>query len=702
MPKLPALRDDLQLFRGGSNEQGEPTWLIYDGHRHKYFRISKDAFHALSAWRPGLDSGRWLRELKGLGHGFGADDLSGLLNFLISNQLIQVTPGSGSDWLAQQEEKARQHWFMWLLHHYLFIRVPLWRPDGFLRATMPAIAPLFSPRVRWTIRGAGCLGVLMALQQWDAFVATFMYFFSWDGMVYYLLALAAVKSAHELGHAYVATRYGCRVSSIGVAFLVMFPVLYTDTTDAWRLRSRRQRLSIVTAGVMVELHIAMLATLAWSFLPDGGLRSAMFFIATTSWVTSLLVNISPFMRFDGYFAFADVLGADNLQNRAFALAKWRLREWLFGLQEAPPEVLQKHRARLFIVYAFATWVYRFFLFLGIALLVYHFAFKLLGIVLFVVELIWFIAMPIYKEIAVWFAERERIAGSGRARVLLFTVTGLFALGLTPVATDVTVPAIMQASTHRQVYVPLDGVVTAINVQQGQKVQEGEVLVQLHNDELQATVSALQLNLQLKRQLLERAGASAQALDNRLVLQGQFRQLQSQLEQALQQSAGLAVVAPVAGTVTFLDHLHVGLPIPANHHVLSLTGHGPPVTVALVGEDQVSHIDIGASARWYSSIDTDKPIDLVATNIAHSSVAALPFPALASTWGGPIAVRQSASQQLIPEQAFYRVELQPIQDQIGSAPTRETAGSVVIEGRPRSYLSRYLNKIAQVLIRESGV
>ena len=46
--------------------------------------------------------------------------------------------------------------------------------------------------------------------------------------------------------------------------------------------------------------------------------------------------------------------------------------------------------------------YRFFIFLGIAFLVYNFAFKVLGIILFVIEIYWFILRPIINEIQNWF------------------------------------------------------------------------------------------------------------------------------------------------------------------------------------------------------------------------------------------------------------------------------------------------------------
>ena len=92
---------------------------------------------------------------------------------------------------------------------------------------------------------------------------------------------------------------------------VFFPFLYTDTTDAWRLRNHKERLLINFAGILTELHLALFATFAWAILPDGGLKSVAFFIATTSWISSLAINVSPFMRFDGYYVFSDWLKAEN-------------------------------------------------------------------------------------------------------------------------------------------------------------------------------------------------------------------------------------------------------------------------------------------------------------------------------------------------------------------------------------------------------
>ena len=115
----------------------------------------------------------------------------------------------------------------------------------------------------------------------------------------------------------------------------------------------------------------MLSTFIWAILPDGTMKSIAFFIATTGWIASLAINISPFMKFDGYYVLSDWLKADNLQPRSFALAKWKLRKFLFDFQDAPPELLENSRINIFIIYAWFTWLYRFTLFIGLAFLIYN-------------------------------------------------------------------------------------------------------------------------------------------------------------------------------------------------------------------------------------------------------------------------------------------------------------------------------------------
>ncbi|MGL1273900.1 hypothetical protein ACSTKP_23775, partial [Vibrio parahaemolyticus] len=81
-------------------------------------------------------------------------------------------------------------------------------------------------------------------RRWDEFTHTFSAYGGVSAAIGIGLSLSLAKILHEMGHALTARHFGCRVPAMGVAFLVMMPVLYTDTNDAWKLDSRRQRLLI--------------------------------------------------------------------------------------------------------------------------------------------------------------------------------------------------------------------------------------------------------------------------------------------------------------------------------------------------------------------------------------------------------------------------------------------------------------------------
>ena len=64
----PYLREDLELIKGNSREDGSPGWLLYDALRNKYFTIGIAAFHLISNWKPGEDISKfneWINK-KGL------------------------------------------------------------------------------------------------------------------------------------------------------------------------------------------------------------------------------------------------------------------------------------------------------------------------------------------------------------------------------------------------------------------------------------------------------------------------------------------------------------------------------------------------------------------------------------------------------------------------------------------------------------
>ena len=152
-------------------------------------------------------------------------------------QLLE-TPSGGSWQSLYAASQRRQGFFRSAIHNYLFFKLPLVRPQKFLAWTWPVVAPLFTRGFLLLSAIFGLIGLYFASRQWDAFVNSFPYFFTAEGVAVSVLSVVLVKSLHELGHGYMAHRYGCQVPTMGLAFMVLVPMLYTDVSQAWRLKSR--------------------------------------------------------------------------------------------------------------------------------------------------------------------------------------------------------------------------------------------------------------------------------------------------------------------------------------------------------------------------------------------------------------------------------------------------------------------------------
>ena len=486
---------------------------------------------------------------------------------------------------------------------------------------------------------------------------------------------------------------------MGVALLVLLPVLYTDTTDAWRLRTRRERLRIVTAGVRAELYLALIATFLWNVLPDGTLRSAAFFVATTSWVTSVLINISPFMRFDGYYALSDLLGIENLQPRAFAVGRWQLRRLLWGFDAPLPEPMPRSRLRLLTLYAWGTWLYRFFLFLGIALLVYHLFFKLLGIMLFAVEVAWFVLLPILGEMRTWWRQRGSLRLSP-ARLLFWTLCiGALLWLLVPHPTSINVPAILRASQTQVVFAPEPAQLQQVLVATGDSVSAGQLLAELRSDELEFNLRQVREQLTDAQTQLGRSAASSRDKAQRAITEQEISRLEQRLRGLLQRQERLRLRAPFDAQVTQMEQLQAGAWVNEEQPLMQLVAPDAYRVEGFVSEHDLSLIAAAQPGRFIADRGDLKALQVSVMDVDIGAVHDLPYPELSSQYGGSIAVRPQQDGRLSPENAQYRVNF--TLNEHGELPLKRLPGVVQLQSRSHSWLWRELKLLAAPLIRESG-
>lgn len=698
---LPPLREELALYPGPRALDGSPTWTLHDPARNQFFRIGWPEFEMLSRWDVGDAAALVERVRHETTLDLAPEDVGDVARFLLGHNLARASGREGTTGLLAKAGAMRQHWAMWLLKNYLFLRIPLVRPDGLLTAAYPWIRWVFTPTFRKAVLLVGLLSLYLVARRWDDYLDTFSYLFSIEGAIYFALTLSALKVVHELGHAFTAKRYGCRVPSMGVAFLVLWPVLYTDVTESWKLPSRAQRLAVGVSGVATELICAVFATLAWSFLPDGPVRSAAFLVSTTTWVSTVLINLSPFMRFDGYFVFSDWLEMPNLHTRAFALARWWLRERLLGLGDPAPEELPPGRRAFVIAFAFFTWAYRLSLFLGIAALVYHFTVKLVGIGLMAVEVGYFIMRPIWIEAKAVWKLRGRLRW-GRAPMLSGAAVLILLLGvIVPWRSAVEAPALLRSARQEKVFAPEQGTrIVAINVQDGAAVAKGAPLIELESPDLSFKMEQARTDVAVLQWQVQMQGVAPDLLARSRVAEHEYDAANAQYHALADASTRLHVAAPMAGRVVDVaDDLRPGLWLPPKTRLLSVVDVGESEIDAYVYESDLSRIAVGNTATFYPEGGFLSSLEARVTTIDRANTRLLPEAYLASRFGGAIPVRETPQGELVPERAVYRIVLTP--EHGAEAPARVLRGRLVIKGKAESLAARAWRSVLAVLVRESG-
>lgn len=696
---LPPLREELRILRGAPLLSGEPSWLVFDPVRHKYFQIGQGAFGLLSHWKAGT-VGKLRDALSSEGGSLDEAQVARLINFLFKNNLTIVPAGDVVRSFESYAQNLKRSALMSAVHSYLFFRIPLVRPSKFLAATQWIVEPFFSRMWIFAVTILGVIGIYLTSRQWEDFTSTFLHFISLEGALLYAVSLIVVKIAHELGHAYAAIRAGCRVPTMGVAFLVLWPILYTDTTDAWRLRDRRTRLLIDGAGILVELMLAAIALFLWAFLDDGPLRSIAFTVATIGIASSLLINLNPFMRFDGYYLLSDAIGIQNLQARGFAMGRWQMREILFGLGERPPESLPWSYRTGLTAYAWGTWIYRFFLFIAIALIVYALFFKALGLLLFVVEIVWFILRPVSAELSEWWKMRRRIVSSPRAWLTFVIVALAIGAAVIPWRGTVYTQGVIEVSNSQRVYASEAGQLAVLNLEEGARVEEGEVLARLDDPVLNHELAQSRQRIRMLEEQVRRGAIESVYLAQARISETELLAERQNQKALLAQQAELTIVAQTSGVLRDVDPLlQVGLWLPQRAQLAEIVGDGKVQARGYIHGEALARLEQGGDGVFVPDDPTQPKLNIRLSNTAPVAAEAIDLTYLASTYGGDIAV-DPVGEVLAPREAQYLLTAEVIDGELYS--DRMSRGALRLAAEPESFAHGFYRRVVQILIREAGV
>ncbi len=698
---LPLLRLDLEIAPGPRDETGAPGWVLHDPVRGTFDRVTwaqMEVIRRLKRYRSpealadALAAQTTLR--------WTPEEVRELAEDLVRKNLARGRPVR--DPSALLRESARQpSWVARAFRSYLFFRIPLWKPDRFLTWTLPLVRILTLRPVAFLWCAATMAGFVMLLQQAPAYLHTFPSFFDARGAGAYLLAVAGARLVHEFGHAWTAKAYGLRVPRMGLAFLFLYPVPYCDVTDAWRLQKRSRRIAVSGAGVVVEVALAGVALFFWGVLPPGAVRDGMFVLSSATLLSTLLVNLNPAMRYDGYYLLADLLRIDNLRPRAQVALRHAWRKTVFGIRHPDPDPeLSEAGRRTLLLYAAGAWAYRLVLYTGIAAFVYGAFAKVVGLCLLAGVVLTLLVVPLLREaLTLWRLRDEMTLRAGGMAVGLGGLL-LLAWAGAPLPRRVDIPAVLESRAARTVYAPASGRIAEVAVERGARVSEGATLLRIEAEALESRWRLVKLDLERERLLLRDAAHDPEARAFLPRIREEVARLEARAAGLREALDACRITTDLAGTVVALDEtLRVGRPVAEGAALGRIARPESRRLVAYLPEARLGDLEPGAEGvfRPYA---TGEALPVRVERIRRVRSMHLRHPALGSDAGGPLPVRRDAAGRRRLDESLYEVTCLPSgREPDGLRPGM--TGRFWFRTPPRSLLAGAGRHLEQVLLRESA-
>jgi len=648
-PVLGVLRSDVQILR----EAGKI--MLFDPTADAYYQITPDSLEILQYLSEPMKLSDFVARLNARGIPCTNEDVACVVGFCQQSNLLVPKFGEIAMKRKKMDEMKKKTWFLRFCSAYLFFKLPPIRPERIFAKLAPYVSWTCSRAVVLTLLVPSLLGYLLLIREASTVRATFLDSLSWAGLAKYLVAIVVLKIVHESAHSLAAMHFGCRVRGIGIGFMVFFPRLFTDTTDAWRL-SRAKRLLIDGAGILSELLVGGLAALYWCYAPPGPWKSTAFYVFAVSTISTLLVNGNPCIRYDGYYILTDIMGIPNLMHRSTEYVKgW----WRHAILRLGPKPVGDHGFFL-VVFGICAFIYRIFLYTGIILIIYHKFTKAIALVMMVLELYSILIYPFWREVQTIRALSKRSA-SHAGLILLGVIAAFLALVLfVPLGWDVELYGEVSSDRRELVVAEENGYLVDPLPAVSRPVTRGETICILEAPDIGWTKHRLDSEEKLDRLNRHYAAIDEKRYAEVGVLDEKIRSDAVAQDEIVRRSAKLKVIAESDGVFlpTVAKDFSSGFHVLRGQQLGEIL-HGKPIVTAYARDNDVGKLSIGDEARIRVA---DRLGTIAATVTAIESLPGnIRASPLLQPYGGPIPVYYEHSidgRTFQPVETLYRVTLEP--------------------------------------------
>lgn len=555
MEPRPKLRPDLEATSLHESD-GDEKVVLRDPVTERYFRLSRWEHEFLKIFDGTLTAEEAIDRLKLKGCYYTSQDAQLILGKAAQAGLLL---GSGYGTAKFQTELAarisRARSSRRLASIY-FTFIPLFNPDSFLERTLWIYGLVAN---KWSVSMLALLtpgAIYIALSALTSTEQTFLYFFNIHNLLYLWFTLALTTLFHEFAHAYRAKSYGLRVPQMGVAFLIFFPCLYCDTTQAWRLADRKQRIAISGAGLVAEAALAIIASYMWYFSRPGLLNSLAFYLMAVSFFSTVAFNANPLMRYDGYYILSDYLGITNLASKSLAYIKFLFLNRVLGIESVNNPSNTRRETWIFSIYGISAIFYRVFLYFAIVLGVYFRFNKLVGFLLALLGLVALVALPLARGLSNLYARRSEMRLRPKAAAILFAMVLLGVIGLTrPISGSTVYPCYLDSAITQKITVPLQAPISGMFIRDGQFIEKKTPMFELDPTFLNFSLFTKRVDYLVSKTRVDLLLLDDKEMSKAAEKQVECEQLEHEIK-LLENDSSLAVsgiLSTLRGLVTGLDY-----------------------------------------------------------------------------------------------------------------------------------------------------
>ncbi len=492
-PLRPRLRSHARIHR--HQYRDELWYVVEDEASGRYHRLTPEGYLIAGL----MDGSRSVEEILAIARVRLAADAPGegevmqMLTMLYRADLILTDRRIDISELESRSLRAKSMRLKQMLLNPFALRFPLLDPDRLLERLAPLYRPLFSGAglLAWLVLVAGAV-VAIAMNIGPLTHNALDQVFSIENLLILWFVYPLVKALHEFGHACAVKAWGGEVHEMGVMVLVLMPIPYVDASAASGFASKRRRMAVGAAGMMVELALAALAAFVWVSVEPGLVRAIAYNVMLVAGISTVLFNANPLIRFDGYYILADWLETPNLAQRAYEYLGYLVSRHAFGSPLAqPPQARPGERAWL-AGYAVASFLYRIGILVAIVLAVSE-RYFFIGVLLALWGAVGMLVLPVHRALRA-LVSSPRLAPV-RRRAIAVSVGAAFFVGLcvfwVPAPSSLRTEGVIWAPEGSQVRAATEGIVMRAVAPANQQVRRGDVLLSAVNPEAAAAVALLE-------------------------------------------------------------------------------------------------------------------------------------------------------------------------------------------------------------------